>query len=143
MSAGVARLYREFVITGPSVWRAAVEFIRENAKAFIERGAPIRMILTTEDRKRTPEQNARYWSGAVLGAIAQQVWIDSQQFSEDTWHEHLAEQFCPRVEVVLPDGRLFSRRKSTSEMTVKEFSDYVQRVEVHAASELGVEFDHF
>jgi hypothetical protein len=136
-----ARLYKEFVLNGPAVWQLVKELIREHARAYIERGTPLRLILTTEERKRTLEQNGRYWSKAVLGAIAEQVWIDGKQYPEEVWHEEFAERYCPRIEITLPSGQIFSRRKSTSEMTVKEFSEYVQRVEVHAATQLGVEFD--
>jgi hypothetical protein len=135
------RLYKEFVLSGPAVWQLVKELIREHAKAFIDRGTPLRLVITTEERRRTKEQNARYWSDAVLGAIAAQAWIDGRQYNEETWHEALAERFCPRVEFTLPDGQIFSRRKSTSEMTVKEFSEFVQHVEVYAATQLGVEFD--
>jgi hypothetical protein len=135
------RLYKEFVLSGPAVWALVVEFVRQYAKACIEKGSPLRIIFTTEERRRTKEQNARYWSGAVLGAIASQAWIEGRQFDEETWHEALAEKYCPRVEFTLPDGQIFSRRKSTSEMTVKEFSEFVQKVEVYAATQLGVEFD--
>lgn len=134
------RLYREFVLSGPAVWQLVKELVREHAKACIDRGAPLRVIFTTEERRRTPEQNARYWSGAVLGAIAEQVFVEGRQFTEEVWHEELAQRFCPRIEVTLPSGEIFTRRKSTSEMSVKEFAEYVQKVEAYAASELLVEF---
>ena len=134
-------LYREFVLRGPSDAQQCVGFMKENAGPAAERGKPLRVVVTAEDRLRTLEQNARYWGRAVLGTIADQASVDGRQFDADTWHEHLAEKFCPRVEYRLPDGRLFNRRKSTSELTVREFSDYVTSVEVYAATELGVEFD--
>nr|WKF58802.1 hypothetical protein HUO10_003303 [Paraburkholderia busanensis] len=136
-----ARLYKEFTLNGPAVWQLLKELVREHARAYIEKGTPLRIVVTSEERRRTKEQNARYWSRAVLGTIAEQAWVEGAQFSEEVWHETLAEMFCPRVEFVLPDGQIFSRRKSTSEMSVQEFSDYVQRVEVYASTQLCVEFD--
>lgn len=137
-----ARLYREYTLNGRAVWHLIKELVREHAKAHIEKGTPLRVIITSEERRRTKEQNARYWSRAVLGTIAEQAWVEGSQFSEEVWHEELAEMFCPRVEFVLPNGEIFSRRKSTSEMSVQEFSEYVQRVEVYAATQLQVEFDN-
>lgn len=135
-----ARLYREFVISGEGVWKSFVALVREHAKAYIERGTPIRLIVTTEERRRTPEANAFYW-GVVLRAIAEQAWVNGNQFNADTWHEYYAEQYCPRVEVTLPTGEIFSRRMSTSEMKQKEFADYVTRVQANAATEHAVEFE--
>lgn len=135
-----ARLYREFTLSGPAVWQLIKELVRDNAKLYIERGTPIRVIFTTEDRRRSTESNAHYW-GVVLRTISEQAWVNEQQFNADTWHEYYANLYCPRVDVTLPTGEVFSRRKSTSEMGQKEFSDYVTRVQANAASEHGVEFE--
>jgi hypothetical protein len=134
-------LYREFVLRGPTDAHQCVGFMKENAGPAAERGKPLRVVVTAEDRTRTVEQNARYWGRAVLGTIADQVSIGGRQFDAETWHENLAEKFCPRIEFTKLDGTIVSRRKSTSEMGVKEFSEYVERVEIYAATELGVEFD--
>ena len=134
-----AHLYREFVISGESVWKSFVALVREHAKSYVERGTPIRLIVTTEERRRTVEANAHYW-GYVLRTIADQAWVNGQKFSSDTWHEYYANLYCPKTEVVLPTGEIFSRRKSTSEMGQKEFSEYVTRVQSNAAQEHGVEF---
>jgi hypothetical protein len=135
-----ARLYHEFVLSGDTAWKQFVSLMKANAKACIERGTPIRLIVTTEERRRTPEANAFYW-GVVLREISEQAWVNGNQFTADTWHEYYAEQYCPRVEVTLPSGEIFSRRKSTSDMTQKEFADYMTRVQANAASEHAVEFE--
>lgn len=44
-------------------------------------------------------------------------------------------------EVVMPSGEIITRRKSTTEMSVAEFSEFMQQVEAYAATELGVRFD--
>lgn len=134
------RLYKEFTISGPAVWQLVKELMREHAKAFIDRGTPLRLIVTTEERRRSPEANAFYW-GVVLREIAEQAWVNDRQFDADTWHEYYANLYCPRTEVVLPSGEIFSRRTSTSEMKQKEFTDYVTRVQANAATEHGVQFE--
>jgi len=134
------RLYKEFVLNGPAVWQLVKELIKEHARAFIERGTPLRLVITTEERRRTTEANGFYW-GVVLRAISEQAWVNDRQFNPDTWHEYYANLYCPRTEVTLPTGELFSRRKSTSEMTQKEFTDYVTRVQANAATEHAVQFE--
>ncbi|CAG9173146.1 recombination protein NinB [Cupriavidus respiraculi] len=133
-------LYREFPLTGPRVWPTVVAFVKANAAACIEKGRPLRIIVTAEERRRTAEQNAFYF-GPVLRDIEEQAWVDGQQFKRATWHEYYADLFAPKAEFRLPDGRLCTRRKSTSEFTVGEFSEYVAKVQAHAANEFGVSFD--
>ena len=135
-----ARLYKEFTLNGPAVWQLVKELIRQHAKAYIEKGTPLRLIVTAEDRRRTTEANGFYW-GVVLREISEQAWVNDRQFNADTWHEYYANLYCPRTEVILPSGEIFSRRKSTSEMTQKEFADYVTRVQANASTEHAVQFE--
>lgn len=136
----MATLYREFVLKNRGVWPFVVAFIKANAASYIERGKPLRLIVTAEEKKRTVEQNAFYF-GVVLRDVAEQVWVDGQQFSQSAWHEMLAEEFAPREELKLPGGKVFNRRKSTSDMSVSEFSEYVTKVQAYVANEFGVSFD--
>lgn len=136
----MATLYKEFVLNKSSIWPFVVAFIRSNAASYIEKGRPLRLIVTAEEKKRTPEQNAFYF-GVVLRDVAEQVWVDGQQFSQAAWHEMLAEEFAPREEIKLPGGKLFNRRKSTSDMSVSEFSEYTTKVQAYVANEFGVSFD--
>lgn len=133
-------LYREFVLRSPAAWQALAQLVAANAKAFIDRGRPLRVIVTEDEKKRTSEANRFYW-GAVLTTIAEQAWVDGRQFSKDVWHEHFARLYLPHTEIVTPYGEIVSRRKSTTELTVSEFSEYLQRVQSDAASSLGVMFD--
>jgi len=135
----MSSVYREFTLNQPSVWAAFMAFIKANAQAFITQGKPLRVIVTSSDKKRNAEQNARYWK-AVLEQIADQAWVDGRQFSKDVWHEYYANKFGVKIEFTLPDGEIVTRRKSTSEMLVGEFSEYMNRVEADAATELGVIF---
>jgi hypothetical protein len=134
-----AALYREFRVIGPSVWQALVAFVRSNAKAQADKGQPLRIIVTAEERKRNSEQNRFYW-GAVITPIMDQAWVNGRQFDKDIWHEYFARLYGVCEDVTLPDGEIVTRRKSTSDMTVAEFSEYLERVQAHAAGELGVCF---
>lgn len=132
-------LYKEFVLNGPAAWQAFKAIVRANAKAFNDNGKPLRVILTSSDRKRSTEANGYYWS-FLLEQIADQAWVEGRQYSKDVWHEFFAQEYAEKIEFSLPDGSLMTRRKSTTEMKVSEFSDYLQKVEAYAATELGVRF---
>ena len=132
-------LYREFPLRNPTVWLALVAFVKANAAACMDRGRPLRVIVTEDEKKRNTEQNKRLW-GYLYKTIAEQAWVDGKQFSKDVWHEHFARMFGVCEEMILPDGEIITRRKSTTEMTVGEFADFMTQIEVYAAQELGVEW---
>lgn len=135
----MAALYREFRIVSPSVWSNLVAFVKANAMACLELDKPLRVIVTQDEKKRNVEQNKRLW-GYLYQNIAEQAWVQGRQFDKDTWHEYYARMFGVCEEVILPDGEIVLRRKSTTQMTVGEFAEFMQRIEAHAATELGVEF---
>ena len=132
-------LYREFPLRSPSVWLALVAFVKANAAACMDRGRPLRVIVTEDEKKRNTEQNKRLW-GYLYKTIAEQAWVGGKQFSKEVWHEHFARMFGVCEEMILPDGEIITRRKSTTEMTVGEFADFMTQIEVYAAQELGVEW---
>ncbi|MBN3757198.1 recombinase [Paraburkholderia sp. Tr-20389] len=133
-------LYREFTLRNGGVWNAVVAFIKANAPTFADKGEPLRLIVTAEERQRNAQQNKFYW-GAVLKQIAEQAWIDGKQFDKDTWHEYFARKYGVLDELILPDGEIITRRKSTTQMSVGEFSEYLNRIQAHATGELGIEFE--
>jgi hypothetical protein len=135
-----ASLYREFTLRNGGIWSTLVAFVKANAPAFAEKGEPLRIIVTSEEKKRNAEQNRFYW-GVVLRDISEQAWIEGRQFDKDTWHEFFARKFGVCEDVTLPDGEVIVRRKSTTQMSVHEFSEYMNQVQAHAASALGVEFE--
>lgn len=136
----MAALYREFRIDRRGVLPNLIAFVKANALACSERGEPIRLIVTTDEKKRNAEQNRFYW-GVALRDISEQAWVDGKQFDKDTWHEYFARMFGVCDEITLPDGEIITRRKSTTQMSVGEFSAYMERVQAWASNNLGVEFD--
>jgi len=133
-------LYREFPLRTAAIWPSVVAFIRANAQIFADRGEPLRVIVTADERKRNVQQNRMYW-GAILKQISEQAWVNGRKFDKDTWHEFYARKFGVSDEMTLPDGEVVIKRKSTTEMSVGEVSDYMNQVQASAASEFGVEFD--
>lgn len=136
----MSALYREFPLHGAGSWNALVAFVKANARACLDRGRPLRVIVTADERKRNGEQNRRYW-GLLLKTIAEQAWVEGRQFDKDTWHEYLARRFGVCDEVTLPGGEVVVRRKSTTQMNVGEFTAYMAEVEAFAVLELGVAFE--
>lgn len=134
----MAALYREFRIVSPAVWVELVSFIKASGGFWKDAEKPLRIIVTRDDKRRNAEQNARYWK--LLSMISEQAWVSGKQFDKEVWHEMFARLYLPLHEVVLPDGEIIQRRETTTKLSVGEFSEFMSRVEAHAATELGVEF---
>jgi hypothetical protein len=133
-------LYREFTLRNGGVWNAVVAFIKANAPTFADKGEPLRIIVTAEEKQRNAAQN-RFYFGAVLKQISEQAWVDGKQFDKDTWHEYFARKYGILDELTLPDGEIITRRKSTTQMSVGEFSEYLDNVQAYAGETLGVQFE--
>ncbi|CAJ0710663.1 recombination protein NinB [Ralstonia thomasii] len=136
----MSALYKEFTLRSPGIWPTVLAFIKANAQACLERGHPLRIIVTAEERRRTSEANKFYW-GVVLRDISEQAWVQGRQFDTSTWHAYFAELYGEKVEITLPDGRIHVTRRSTSDMSVGDFSEYLAKVQAHAANEFGVTYD--
>jgi len=132
-------LYREFLMRAPTVGQNLVAFLKANAGSYAERGEPLRVIVTAEEKQRNAQQNHFYWGG-ILKQVAEQAWVDGRQFDKDAWHEYFARKFGVLDELVLPGGEIVTRRKSTAQMSIGEFAEYITQVQSYAGTELGVEF---
>lgn len=133
-------IYQEFRLTGVGVANVLVEFLRKNAGPALDSGHPLRVTVTSESRRRNGEQNRRLW-GFVYRCVSEQVQVSGRRFSPDVWHEYFARLYGQHEDITLPDGEVIVRRKSTADMTVAEFSQYMESVCAHAATEYGVVFE--
>lgn len=123
---------QSYVIRDPLILERVLAVIRGNWRAMAQSGHAMTCQLGTESDKRSLDQNKRMW--ALLQDIADNAWIDGRQFSKDAWHEHFRAMFLPKIESPSGDYPV-----STASLTVREFTDYINRVESYAATELGLE----
>lgn len=128
---------KTITLRGESNAQQLWSFLRANWRAMADAGKPLAVSITEAKSKRTLSQNSRHW--AVMQEIADAAWIDGRQFSKEAWHEHMCDLFAPKKEVTLPTGEVRLVRISSSDMNVEEFSAFMQRIDVFAAQELGLE----
>lgn len=95
-----------------------------------------RWVLTISRRKRTKPQNRRYWGRGVLAQIAEQATVNGRLFSAETWHEQFKRQFIGMID--LPNGEVIGM--SSADLDTAAFSEFCQKVEAYAATDLGVTF---
>lgn len=98
-----------------------------------------------EDLEDLTAKQRRFLHGVVFKQMAEQLVVNGQQFHLSTWKEHCREKFLGtrQEEVLRPDltVELIDVRVSTEDLTIKQYSEYIDRVIAYATTELGMEFN--
>lgn len=113
-------------------------------KTLLADGKTVLVRVAEHDNDRTLAQNRLYW-GPLLGQIAKQAKSNGSYWTEDAWHEAFKRLFLGyRIQKVKVAGRkrptVIRSLWSTRDLGVKRFSDYIDRIEAFAVTDLGVEF---
>ena len=89
--------------------------------------------------KRSNEQNRRYWE--LLNQLAEQLKTADGKFSAEVWHWYFRQRFLGCEDVTLPNRKKMVIPRSTTDLDIPEFTEYMDRVE-HFAHEHGVIFNY-
>jgi hypothetical protein len=108
---------------------------RDVAKQMVD-NAPDGYVLEVRPPKRSLDSNRYYW--AVLGDISEQM-VVGKAYEPSIWHVYLKQLFLPDLMQELPDGSLSIVPPSSTKLTQKEFSEYLEKV-VKWALEHDVKF---
>lgn len=131
-------LYKEFTLRNGGVWSALTAFVRANAPIFADRGEPLRVIVTAEEKQRNAAQNRKLH--AMLSEIADNAWWGGKQYPMEFWKEYYRRRFLLKDEYETPDGEIVQVYWSTADLSVKQFSDLIENIHVEGASEFGIEW---
>lgn len=134
-------LLRNFILRSPLQVRQVQAFIDANWVACAQDSKPLEVIVQTARSKRSIEQNKRLH--ALLREIAEQARVNGRQFDAETWKEWARRKFIGTEEIALPDGTFVERGISTTTLSVGEFTAFMDAIEAHAVTELGVEFNAY
>lgn len=129
----MATVSKTFVLSNDTAAQRLWTFFKGNWRQMAEAGKPLSVTVAEFKAKRSGKQNRRYW--ALLNEIEANAWLDGRQFSAQAWHAWFAAQFIGCED--LPGGGTVAI--STTTLNVEEFAAYMTRIEVYAATELGVE----
>lgn len=99
-----------------------------------------------EDQEDLTVKQRRFLHGPVLHQIADQVVADGTKFSMPVWKEFYRAKFLGWrwVSMRLPGQKRATPRKvriSTEDLTIRQYSEYIDKVIADAVTEYGVEFD--
>ena len=123
---------------------AAIMAGYDHAKMLLGLDKRVRIDVSEAEEDRSVQQNAYYW-GPCLAEISEQAVVCGQRWTVDAWHELFKRQFIGyEVKKVKVAGRkkvtVIRRLKSSTDLSVKQFSDYLDKVQAFAAADLGVRF---
>lgn len=129
------------------------------AQALLADDKPVR-ISAGEDEDPLTVKQRRFYHGPVLTQISEQVRVDGERYVAAIWKEYFRKLFLgqggyryvvkkvPRWDrtlrrLVQPKRATpHAERISTEDLSIKQYSELIDKVIAHAATELGVEF-HF
>ncbi len=97
---------------------------RDVAKQMVD-NAPDGHILEVRPPKRSLDSNRYYW--AVLGDISEQM-VVGKAYEPSIWHVYFKQLFLPDLMQELPDGSLSIVPPSSTKLTQKQFSEYLEKV---------------
>ena len=99
----------------------------------------------------------KFFHGPVLGQITEQVRRpNGTEYARETWKEYLRERFLPPKFVMVSQPRWDAEscrlvqpkratprkvKQSTEDLSVRQYSEFLDSVLAHAAADLGVVFD--
>lgn len=93
---------------------------------------------------RSIQQNSFYW-GFILRDISQQAVIEGRRYVADAWHEHFKRTFLGyQFKRVVIAGRkrkaVVKELRSTTRLSVKNMSTFLEQVIAFAVTDLGIRF---
>lgn len=92
-----------------------------------------------EDADPMTAKQRRFLHGPVLQQISEQVLLEGRRYARAVWKEHLRDLFLGSEFVQLA-GKTVEIRKSTEDLSARDYSTYIEQVLAHAATEWGVVF---
>jgi hypothetical protein len=117
---------------------APSEAQKQTIAAFLAKrdGKAVEVKLAKPTANRSQQQNRLYWS-CVIGTLA-----ESTGNNPEDLHLVLKDMFLPRKFLKL-GAREVEVVKTTRDLSVTEFTDYIRRIQAWAAAELGITIPRF
>lgn len=103
-------------------------------------------VTFSEDRDGRSLRQLRFYWGVVLKQISEQAMLNGARYSAKGWHEAFKRQVLGfEVVKVQVAGRkhpqVYRRLRSTTDLTVKQMSEYLDEIIATATTDLGVVFN--
>ena len=80
--------------------------------------------------RRSNPQNARYW--LLLHLIAEKLKPEGAEYSAESFHLYFKSRYIGCDDIRLPNGKIISIPKSSADLDVGEFAEYMTKIECFA-----------
>lgn len=116
----------------------------ERARMLIADGKRVRLVAEEAEDDRSIQQNRFMW-GVVLKEMSEQAQINGQRWAAEAWHELGKRQFLGyefKKTVIAGRKRKTVSKvlRSTTRLSVKRMSEYLEKLMAFAVTDLGVTF---
>ena len=125
---------RTYILRDSKIRDRCLEHIQGGWVAAAKEGFPLQVEIGREKHKRSLQALRYYW--AMLNQASDQIWIEGKAYSSAVYHELAKRRFLGCID--LPGGGLVAL--SSSDLSPKEFAEFVENTEAWLATEFGVTF---
>ena len=124
--------HRSFTIESEAQWHTV---FKKAVKPYLEAKKVLTVTVEPFRKKRSVDQNARYW--AILNELSQKMppHMDGVWYSPAVWHEAMKQRFLG-----VKPGPFGPVAKSTTKLSVVEMMGYCDEIQAWAIEE-GIMFD--
>lgn len=132
-------------LSDPEQAHAAIsKMVWPRIKSDLAAGNELTLVVEPYEVARSKQQNRYYW-GACLREIADQAVVCGVRYQPEAWHELFKRMFLGyRIEKyrIAGNKRKMAKRvlSSTTGLSVKKMSIYLEQVQAYAANDLAVRF---
>lgn len=99
------------------------------------KGCTVEITIKKKNKRSTPQNS--YYHGVVVAEVRHGLLEIGYQMTADETHEFLKQKFNS-TQIITKDGLVIDVPKSTTELNVSEFSEYIERIARFAAEYLSV-----
>lgn len=125
--------------------RNVAVLVLQQARLMVADGKRVRMRCEEAKDVRSLRQNAFLWAH-VYCEISLQAKIVGERWISEAWHELFKRMFLgyryEREEIAgVPGAKAVRILRSTTELSVRDMSQYIEKVLAYGATDLGVTFE--
>lgn len=105
------------------------------SKMIVSAEKPLLVEVSDWKAPKTRAQEKLFHS--ILGDVAENLEVRGRKFSLESWKEYFARKYLGVVEIVMPDGEIVTRRRSTAEANVGEYNRMIDSTLAELAADYG------
>ena len=120
-----------FILRNEEVLENCIKYLEEME---LDEDKPFELRIKSHKVKRTENQNSLYWSWM-------RVISRNTGDSDNSLHTYYGNEFLPKEEAMVM-GKKVITVKSTTSLGTKDFTEYLNKIEAHASTFLGIMLPH-